>query len=65
MNLHNLIKTIIAITIISFFCLYFTTMGGYYEYNLMQKNTHFKRLIDLKFFADFGKGKTNINYTKH
>ena len=34
-------------------------------WNQYQKNTHFKILIDLKFFADFGKGKTNINYTKH
>ena len=59
MNLHNLIKTIIVITIISFFCLYFTTMGGYYEYNLKQKNTLTEEAIK-RFEQDVASGKEII-----
>ena len=35
------------------------------SWNQYQKNAHFKRVIDLKFFAGFGQGKTNINWNTH
>lgn len=59
MNLREITKLIIVIIIISFLCLYFTTMGGYYEYNLKQKNILTEEAI-LRFEQDVASGKEII-----
>lgn len=56
MNPKEIIKLLVIITIVSFFSLYFTTLGGYYEYNLSQKNTLTEEAIK-RFEEDVKQGK--------
>lgn len=39
MKIKQVAKLAIIILVVSFFSLYFTTIGGYYEYTLNKKNT--------------------------
>lgn len=59
MNLKQLSKYLAIVLLISFFCLYFTTMGGYYEYSLKQKNTLTEEAI-ARFEQDVAAGKKII-----
>ena len=59
MNLREITKLVIVIVIISFLCLYFTTTGGYYEYNLKQKNVLTEEAIK-RFEQDVASGKEII-----
>lgn len=56
MKLKELIKLFSLITIIFFFILYFTTVGGYYEYNLSKKNALTEEAI-ARFEQDVKDGK--------
>lgn len=59
MNLKEITKLIIIVIVVSFFSLYFTTLGGYYEYNLSQKNTLTEEAIK-RFEEDVKQGKQII-----
>lgn len=59
MNPKQITKLLVIITVISFFCLYFTTTGSYYEYNLKQKNTLTEEAIK-QFEKDVSEGKEII-----
>lgn len=59
MNPKQIVKFLLLIIVVSFFCLYFTTMGGYYEYSLKQKNTLTEEAIQ-RFEEDVAAGKEII-----
>ena len=59
MKSKNIIKLIFLITIVLFFSLYFTTMGGYYEYTSSKKNVLTEEAIK-KFEEDVKSGKEII-----
>ena len=59
MKIQKLIKLFIIILIVFFFSLYFTTLGGYYEYNLSQKNVLTQEAIE-RFENDVKEGKEII-----
>lgn len=56
MKPKQIIKLAIIILIISFLSLYFTTLGGYYEYNLSKKNVLTEEAIK-RFEKDVQDGK--------
>lgn len=59
MNLKQTVKLIAIITVVSFLCLYFTSMGGYYESNLKQRNILTEEAI-AQFEKDVAAGKEII-----
>lgn len=59
MKPKQLVKLIAVILVISFFSLYFTTLGGYYEYNLSKKNILTEEAI-ARFEQDVKEGKQII-----
>ena len=59
MKPKQIAKFIIIILVVSFFSLYFTTIGGYYEYNLNQKKTLTEEAIK-RFERDVKEGKEII-----
>ena len=59
MKMKELIKLVVIVLIVSFFSLYFTTIGGYYEYNLSQKNILTEEAI-ARFEQDVKDGKEII-----
>lgn len=59
MNLHKLAQLIIIILIVSFISLYTTTLGGYYEYQLSNKNILTEEAIK-RFEDDVKAGKEII-----
>lgn len=56
MKLNNLPKLIGIMLVLSFASLYLTTVGGYYEYNLSNKNILTEEAIK-RFEADVASGK--------
>lgn len=59
MKTKQLVKLIAIILVISFCSLYFTTLGGYYEYNLSKKNILTEEAI-ARFEQDVKEGKQII-----
>lgn len=59
MKLKQVIKLSVIILIVSFLSLYFTTLGGYYEYNLSKKNILTQEAIE-RFEKDVKAGKKII-----
>ncbi len=59
MKIKQLIKTGAIVLIVSFFSLYFTTLGGYYEYSLSKKNILTEEAI-MRFEEDVKAGKEII-----
>lgn len=59
MKMKQLTKLFVIILIVSFFSLYFTTMGGYYEYSLSKKNVLTQEAI-ARFEQDVKDGKEII-----
>lgn len=59
MNLKQITKFTITIIVISFFCLYFTTTGSYYEHSQKQKNVLTEQAIQ-QFEKDVASGKKII-----
>ena len=65
MKIKEIAKLIIIVLIVLFLSLYTTTLGGYYEYNLSQKNILTEEAI-ARFEKDVKEGKEIIasNYIK-
>ncbi len=59
MKIKELIKLSVIVLIVVFLSLYFTTLGGYYEYNLSQKNVLTEEAI-ARFEEDVKAGKEII-----
>lgn len=59
MKPKELTKILVIVIIVSFFSLYFTTLGGYYEYNLSKKNVLTEEAIE-RFEEDVKAGKEII-----